>query len=213
MNTMDYIKEYIGQAESKIPILTDDVYRYVEKHFPNVKRNIINKYIARYAEENPTLVRYAKGVYFKTVITPFGATGINYSELIKRVYLQDGENVIGYETGPSYMNKIGLTTQMPQYTYLATGKNRARILEDTSGLFFVKPIIEITKENYRYLQFLDVLENRMNVQIEAVNYCEILRKVIEKYNLSFERLIGYAKFYKNNKVFMQLAELAQGVNV
>ncbi len=123
MNTMDYIKEYIGQAESKIPILTDDVYRYVEKYFPNVKKNIINKYIARYAEENPTLVRYAKGVYFKTVITPFGSTGINYSELIKRVYLQDGENVIGYETGPSYMNKIGLTTQMPQYTYLATGKN------------------------------------------------------------------------------------------
>ena len=111
------------------------------------------------------------------------------------------------------MNKIGLTTQMPQYTYLATEKSRTTIVDDKSGLYLLKPVIDITNENYRYLQFLDVLENRMGATIEAVNYYEILRGCIERYKLSFERLIGYAKYYKNNNVFLGLAELAEGANV
>lgn len=52
----------------------------------------------------------------------------------------------------------------------------------------------------------------MKVKIEANNYQEILRKQIHAFGLSFERLIGYAKYYNNNKVYEGLSELAQGVN-
>ena len=194
MNVMDCIKEYIGQAENKMPILTDDIFAYVQKRFPNVQKAMVNKYIARYTEKTPTLVRHKKGIYYKAVVTPFGTTGINYTELIKRVYLENGDEVIGYETGPSYMNKIGLTTQMPQYTYLATEKSRTTIVDDKSGLYLLRPVIDITNENYRYLQFLDILENRMGATIEAANYYDILRGCIRRYNFSFERMIGYSKY-------------------
>ncbi|UKI14062.1 MAG: hypothetical protein L6V85_08120 [Clostridiales bacterium] len=69
-------------------------------------------------------MRYQKGIYYKTVHTPFGVAGIDTTELIKRTYLVNGDDVIGYESGPSYMNKIGLTTQMPNMTYIVTTRTR-----------------------------------------------------------------------------------------
>lgn len=213
MYVMDYIREYVGQAEMRVPILTNDIYEYVRFRKPNVQRNVVNEYIIRYGKENPNFMRYKKGVYYKTEDTPFGKAGIKYSELIKRAYLQDGNEIIGYETGPSFMNKIGLTTQMPNYTYLATERIKNSYVDKKSGICLIKPVVNITNENYRYLQFLDMLENRMNVTIENENYREVLRNHMMRFDLSFEGLIGYARFYNNQNVFIKLSELAAGVSV
>ncbi len=209
MTVMDYIVEYINGKEKRVPIFTNDIYKYVDKRVPNIQKAILNEYVVRYAKTNPDFVRYQKGVYYKTVETPFGKAGIRYAELIKRVYIDDGENVFGYETGPSYMNKIGLTTQIPACTYLATGKQKATFSNEDENLCLIKPVIEINNDNYRYLQFLDILDNKMKVNIEAENYLEILRKHIDEYFLSFEKLLGYATYYKNNKIYKGLAELAR----
>lgn len=213
MYVMDYIREYVGQAEMRVPILTNDIYEYVRFRKPNVQRNVVNEYIIRYGKENPNFMRYKKGVYYKTEDTPFGKAGIKYPELIKRAYLQDGNEIIGYETGPSFMNKIGLTTQMPNYTYLATERIKNSYVDKKSGICLIKPVVNITNENYRYLQFLDMLENRMNVTIENENYREVLRNHMMRFDLSFEGLIGYARFYNNQNVFIKLSELAAGVSV
>ena len=213
MNVMDCIREYVEQTELRVPILTNDIYEYVRLRFPNIQKNVLNEYIVRYGKINPNFVRHKKGVYYRTENTPFGKAGIKYPELIKRAYLQDGSEIIGYETGPSFMNKIGLTTQMPHYTYLATERIKKSHIDKKSGICLVKPVVNVTNENYRYLQFLDMLENRMNVAIEAENYQELLRDHITRFDLSFEGLIGYARFYNNQNVFLRLSELATGVNV
>jgi hypothetical protein len=57
-----------------------------------------------------------------------------------------------------------------------------------------------------------MLDNRLQVSLDVENYIEILRKHIITYNLSFERLVGYAKYYNNNNVYLRLSELARGVN-
>ncbi len=210
MTVMNCIGEYVGDIAYRIPIFTNDIYKYVEKHIPGVRRSLLNEYIIRYAKNNPEFIRYQKGIYYKTIITPFGKAGISYTELVKRVYLLDGDEVFGYETGPSFMNKIGLTTQMPTHTYLATERARSFVALDKDRLLLLKPIVKVTKENYRYLQFLDLLDNRMNIKIEAENYLEILRDYIDTYKLDFELLLSYAKHYRNNKIFMRIAELARG---
>lgn len=168
--------------------------------------------LQRYEKRNPDFVRYQKGVYYKTVHTPFGVAGIDTTELIKRTYLVNGDEVIGYESGPSYMNKIGLTTQMPNMTYIVTTRTRYTTEDKKDGIYLIKPVIQINRDNYRYLQLLDMLDNKMKVKIEADNYQEILRKQIGTFGLSFERLIGYAKYYNNNNVYAGLSELARGVN-
>lgn len=124
MTVIDCIGKYVDQAKARVPIFTNEIYNYVEQKLPNVKKNLFNEYIIRYAKANPTFVRHKRGIYYKTVVTPFGKAGISYPDLIKKVYLTNGDNVIGYESGPSYMNKIGLTTQIPSHTYIVTERTK-----------------------------------------------------------------------------------------
>ena len=94
-----------------------------------------------------------------------------------------------------------------------TERIKKSYVDKKRGICLIKPVVNITNENYRYLQFLDILENRMNVTIENENYREVLRNHILRFDLSFEGLIGYARFYNNQNVFMKLSELATGVSV
>ena len=66
-------------------------------------------------------------------------------------------------------------------------KNQEFYME--TGRDITKPKIEITNENYRYLQFIDILENRDNINIEVENANEILYKIIQECNLDFEKII------------------------
>lgn len=206
MNILECIDEYVKAVHPGMPIFTDDMYAYVAQRIPGVQRGVVNTNIARYAKINKDFARYQKGIYYVAVNTPFGRSGIRYSELLKRKYLVDGDRVIGYETGPSYMNKMGLTTQMPADTFLATDRTKGA---EESGIVIVKPVTQINNENYRYLQFLDMLDNRMKVKIEADNYRDILRGYIDAHSLNFERLMYYARYYKNNRIYSGIAELAR----
>lgn len=192
---MDCIGEYVRNIECRVPIFTNDIYRYALMRFPELRKNVLNEYVTRYAKRHSEFIRYKKGIC--------------YTELIKRVYLLNGNEVCGYETGPSFMNKIGLITQMPAYTYLATERVRTTIAVEDDRLFLLKPVTKVTKDNYRYLQFLDLLDNRMKIKFDAKNYKEILRNYIDTYRLNFETLLSYARLYKNNKLFIGIAELAR----
>lgn len=209
MTIMNYIREYINGIDYRVPFYTNDIYEYVARRIPNAQKDVVNAYIARYIKNCTDIVRYQKGIYYKTIKTPFGQVGISYPELIKRAYITEGEKVFGYETGPSFMNKIGLTTQMPNFTYIATEKNRVKVVGDNERLQLIKPVTNVTKNNFRYLQFLDIIDNPMNVKIEAENSNQILREYIDKYKLGFEHLLYYVNYYKNDKIYAKIAGLAR----
>ncbi len=209
MGIMDYIDGYVNKVELCIPIFVDEIFDYVQARIPTLKKDIFNVYIARYTKAHTDFVRFAKGIYYRTVVTPFGVAKLKHMELVRKMYIGDGTNIYGYETGPSYMNKIGLTTQMPMAIYLATVKPKNIYIEDDNGIILVKPETTITKSNYRYLQFLDILDNKQKVHIEADNYLNILRNQIETYQLDFEKLMAYAKHYNSIQVYRGLADLAR----
>lgn len=211
MTVMQCAEEYIKKAEPRRPLYTNEIYEYVKAKMPNIDKATLNMTLQRYEKKHVDFLRYRKGVYYKTVQTPFGIAGIDRTELIKRTYIFNGNEVIGYESGPSYMNKIGLTTQMSKTLYITTNRTRYTTENKKEGICFIKPVLQITRENYRYLQFLDVLDNKMKIRVENENYKEVLRNQIDSFGLSFEKLIGYAKFYNNFKVYAELSELAEGV--
>lgn len=175
---MELINEFINNISNGYPIFTSDIHDYVLNKIPNANPLVINEYIKRYEKNNENFTRYKKGIYYKNVITFFGKSKIKQKELIKRLYLEDYEEIYGYETGPSFINRMGLTTQVPKYTYFATNKNRVEKCTNTIEL--VKPMITITKNNYKYLQILDVIANKYNVPFEVENSNEIIRDVIKK---------------------------------
>lgn len=88
---------------------------------------------------------------------------------------------------------MGLTTQVPKYAYYATNKNRTN--KRFKLIKLVKPVVEITKENIKYLQILDIIQNKYKVPFEAKNPYAIIREVIENNNMEFEKLLYYSTFY------------------
>ena len=211
MEIIEHITKYIDKIKIGYPIFTDELFAYVNECVPGLKKPVFNEYVLRYLKKHPTVKRYKKGIYYNTVETPFGMTKINYAELIKRAYLVEGDKVIGYETGPSYMQKIGLTTQIPAHTYIVTKRNRVKVFYEKDNIYLFSPIVEINNNNYRYLQFLDVLCNRFKVNIEADNAEEIYRNYIDNYKLNFVTLLAYARNYNNNKLLQNVADLARGI--
>ncbi len=204
---MDLINEYIENIDNGFPILTSDIQNYVLQEIRDAKPLVINEYINRYEKNNNNFVRYKKGIYYKSVDTFFGKTKIKQSELVKRLYLEDDDEIFGYETGPSFINRMGLTTQVPKMTYYATNKNRTDKCNNTIEL--VKPMVKITKNNFKYLQILDVISNKYNIEFEVENPNEIIRDVIDDNKLEFEELLYYATFYKDNGIYKKIAYLAK----
>lgn len=70
--------------------------------------------------------------------------------------------------------------------------------------YITKPKILITNENYRYLQFLDILENKDNIPIEVDNENEILYDIIKECHLDFKKIIKYAEKTNNKKAIDKL---------
>ena len=210
MTVMQCIDEFVQKAELRVPVYTNEIYECVKSKLPNMGKATFNMTLHRYEERNPDFVRYKRGIYYKAAHTPFGIAGIDTTELIKKTYLVNGDEVIGYESGPSYMNKIGLTTQLPNMTYIVTTRTRYTTEDKKDGIYLIKPVTQVNKDNYRYLQLLDMLDNKMKVKIEADNYKEILRRQIGTFGLSFERLIGYAKYYNNNMCMQGFRSLREG---
>ena len=205
---MELIIEYIDKIEIGVPIFTSDIQEYVLNEIHTAKLLVINEYINRYEKNNDSFVRYKKGIYYKSIDTYFGKSKIKQNELERRLYLEDKNDVFGYETGPSLINRLGLTTQVPKYTYYATNKNR---LEKCNNMIeLVKPMIKITKDNFKYLQILDVISNKYNIEFEVDNPNKIIKNVIVENNLEFEGLLYYATFYKDNGIYKKIAYLTRG---
>lgn len=205
---MELITKYIETVKIGYPIFSSDIHNYVLNAIKDAKPLVINEYINRYEKKHDDFIRYKKGIYYKCVNTFFGKTKIKYADLVKRLYLEDEGEVYGYETGPSLINDLGLTTQVPKYLFIAT--NKLQVDKVNNSIKLVKPVTKVTKKNYKYLQVLDVISNKFKVNIEINDYNLILRKEIDKMNLNFEQLLYYANFYNDNEIYKKIAELARG---
>ena len=152
-----------------------------------------------------------KGVYYKPVITIFGEMGLDQTKLMQLKYLKDRNgNVKGYIVGAKLFNILGLTTQVPNVTDIVTNECKYhKQYDEKLRTYITKPKIEITNENYRYLQFIDVLENRDNINIEVENANEILYKIIQECNLDFENIIKYARETKSKVAINKIIALAR----
>ena len=209
---MTYIEEYIGTIAPRKPIFTQDIFEYVAARECQTDKQVVNEYVVRYAKKHPEFKRYKKGIYYKAMYTAFGEAGIDMQALAMRLYIGNDGVPMGYESGPSLMNKMGLTTQLPKYTYITTQKTERSAPCEISGYFLVKPVTKITPENKPYLQFLDVLENRFSVQLNVSDAKAVYRRFMAAHGLTFEKLLYYAGFYKSKAgLYAKIAGLAEEV--
>lgn len=210
MNICKLVLEYIEQYPEDEPIFIEDIKKYVigkneeDNKQENVLKNI-NVILNRLKNEGIIKAEY-KGVYYKPIISMFGEVPLNTNKLRKLKYLEDKDgNIKGYIVGAKLFNKLGLTTLVPNVTDIVTNECKYhKQYDEKLRTYITKPKIEITNENYRYLQFIDILDNKDNIPIDAPNADEILYRIIEECKLDFEKIIKYARETNNRKVLDKL---------
>lgn len=215
MNCRGIVLNYIQNCEINEPIFIEDIKEYImqfykqeekEKVFNNVKE-ILN----RLNKEHVIKTAY-KGVYYIPKSNIFGEIPLANSKIIKYKYLVDkAGDVKGYITGAKLFNKVGLTTQVPNTIDIVTNecKNKNKYENQYLNIVVRRPKIQIDSNNYKYLQLIDLIENKDNVYVEVDYLDEKIYEFIKVNELSFEKILKYARETKSNGVIEKIVMLAR----
>lgn len=211
MTYAEYVRNFLEQQEQGAPIYTDEIADAVAADYKTDKKKAAAATavaIKRIMDkgELPDLRCYQKGVYYRTVVTPFGEMGISREKLIADKYLLPDN---GYETGLRLLHHMGLTTQMPTEHLLATNVAKDCVRYDSKlGVSVCPPKAPVNAENKAYLQTLDALDLLDKAPVDAQNPYTILADHIQKNGLQYETLLYYADKFYNRKTIIRLAHTA-----
>lgn len=154
------------------------------------------------------ILRYQKGVYYRPQRTVFGFVPLSPAEMVYKEYVEDGDEIIGYITGPTLCQKLGLTTQVPKQRFYATNKVKGREkIIDFANTVLRPGKTEITEGNYKYLQILDVIDDKDGTPHEVQDRDGKIIEIIDKFNLDYTKLLGTAKRYYPKKVVDRLVNM------
>lgn len=102
------------------------------------------------------IVKLAKGKYYKPENTPFGKLQPAQSQVVKDLLEENGK-IVGYLTGYSIYNQLGLTTQVSNTLQIGKNQIRPTFRRERYTISFIKQKNTITKENIPLLQVLDAI--------------------------------------------------------
>jgi len=205
-----FVKNEVAMKQFNIPFTAEELTTQAAMCFGLPKDEVqygVNLALNRLT--GAEILRLAKGVYYRPERTVFGLVPISPAEAIYREYVETERGIIGYITGPTLYQKLGFTTQIPKYRYFATNAvgGRDKIIEN-AGVILRPPKAEVNDGNYRYLQVLDVIDNKDGVAFEVDDANRKLAETISRFELDFARLVGYAKVYYTQKVINTLVDVA-----
>jgi len=150
--------------------------------------------------DNGQIKRYDEGIYFIPRKSIFkSGSQLSLIEVISSKYFQNGEEICGYMSGLDFANQLGLTTQVPVKKEIVTNKATKDYRETklaTSLIIIRKPRVFVTTENYKALQFLDLIKDIDFFSEETgLILQEKLQIYMQKANIRFEDLALYLDYY------------------
>lgn len=165
---------------------------------------IANATLKRLADKG-LIERFQKGVYYRAKQTVFGKARPSTETLEAQLLIRRGDDIIGYETGVSLMNQMGLTTLVPKKREIATNAYR-KIIND-KYIIARKPVITVNAGNFRYLQLLDVIRDLPEAPVDTENPRALLRAFAEKNALDTVEALTYAKQHYSQKTLLNLVDV------
>ena len=203
-----FLTEIISRERYGTAIFADDVAVVLALKFAipmEHAKKVVNVNLKRLADRG-IIERLKTGIYYKAKETAFGKTKPNIGAVMTRFLTLNGEDIIGYETGVSFQNRIGLITLMPKIVEIATNRHRIK-LDIKCHIAVCKPKTKISKYNYKYLQFLDLIDEFPTAYIDAEDPYLLLNDHINKQELDRLKLISIAKKYYPNKTLLRLLDV------
>lgn len=156
------------------------VFTYEDFDIDVNKKEAIIKALNRMVNSGK-IEKLSKGKYFKAEKTPFGTLQPNQEQIVKDLINEDGK-VIGYLTGYSIYNKLGLTTQVSNIIQIGKNQTRPKFKRERYTISFIKQKNIITKKNIPLLQILDSIKYvkkipDTTIKTSCLRFLEILREL------------------------------------
>ncbi|MBQ8296941.1 MAG: hypothetical protein IJX77_04080 [Ruminococcus sp.] len=192
-----YLIETFGYNE---PIFTSDV------QYKEYSKIWVAKELTRLCETGQ-LIRYERGIYYIPQTTPFGNSVLNPNKVIERKYLTENGERIGFYTGITAFQRIGLSTQMPNVPEIQTNNENSKLRRVKVGsqeVILRKARVKITNRNSSVLQFLEMMNSAAAGYFDEERK-EILRNWMQKMNITRQLVTEYAPFFPD-RVMRNLVE-------
>lgn len=130
-----------------------------------------------------SISKLSKGKYYKPEKTPFGELQPDQEQIVKDL-IEDNGKLIGYLTGYSIYNKLGLTSQVSNTIQIGKNQTRPKLKRERYTISFVKQKNTITKKNIPFLQILDSIRYIKKIPDSNIKESSIrLLKIIEKLSI------------------------------
>lgn len=186
----EYLKETYGE---NVPIFVSDI-KYADMTENNIRQQI------KKMTDSGLLKRYDTGIYFIPKKSIFkSGTQLSMNTVIEKKYLQDNNERCGYISGVAFANQLGITTQVSMACEVVTNKATNDYRETTlakSRVIIRKPRIPVSEQNYRMLQFLDLMKDiDYFSEIAGEELKERLCKYLEINAIRFSDLEKYLQYY------------------
>lgn len=186
----EYLKETYGE---NVPIFVSDI-KYVDMTENNIRQQI------KKMTDCGLLKRYDTGIYFIPKKSIFkSGTQLSMNTVIEKKYLQDNNERCGYISGVAFANQLGITTQVAMACEVVTNKATNDYRETTlakSRVIIRKPRIPVSEQNYRMLQFLDLMKDiDYFSEIAGEELKKRLCKYLEINAIRFSDLEKYLQYY------------------
>lgn len=138
------------------------------------------KYLNRMAASGK-INKLSKGKYYKPKKTVFGTLLPNQYQIVKDLLEKNGKQV-GYITGYSMYNALGLTTQVSNTIQIGKREIRPAFTRGRFKIAFIKQKNIITKNNIALLQLLDAIRYVKKIpdttlDASCVRFMALLRKL------------------------------------
>jgi hypothetical protein len=187
------VTKYIENKMNRLP--KGYVFTYEDFISEVNSREAVIKCLNRMAASDK-IKKLSKGKYFKPEQTPFGTMNPEQYQIVKDLLEKQGK-LIGYITGLSIYNQLGLTTQVSSVIQIGRNSFRPPLERGRYKISFVKQKNIITKENIPLLQMLDTIRYIKRIPDTTNNTaCERIIKVIQELSdREQERMIKLALKY------------------
>lgn len=196
------ITEYIANTIDRLP--KGYVFTYEDFIGEVKKKEAVIKALNRMSASG-RISKLSKGKYYKPEKTPFGKLQPDQYQVVKDLLEENGK-VVGYLTGYSIYNQLGLTTQLSNTIQIGKNEVRPSFKRERYTISFIRQKNIITKENIPLLQLLDALKyikkipdttvaaasKRIMSLIKELSILEekTLVRLVQKYNPATRALLG-----------------------
>ena len=173
------IADYVGFRVDRLPKGFVFTYGIVQGEV-NSKEAVI-KALNRLVEKG-AINKLSRGSYFKPEVTAFGSLEPIQWQIVKDL-LEDSGKLIGYITGYSVFNQLGLTTQVSNTIQIGKNDIRPAFKRERFTISFIQQKNPITKKNVPLLQVLDTIRYIKKIPDSLIeSSCQRLSAIISKLN-------------------------------